>query len=69
MGLPTAIRNKIIDYILPIDQNSLQAIRAVRASDDEEGLERGPVFSCCYVHPILWTCRQLRYEYGNLFCK
>ncbi|KAI7786164.1 hypothetical protein LA080_004548 [Diaporthe eres] len=67
MGLPAHIRNKIINFILPINQQPEdQQDNSVTFSSDSEHYE-GPCFPCTYIHPILWTCRQLRYEYGQLF--
>lgn len=66
MGLPRAIRDKIINFILPIDQQGQQQNSQPGPSDSENF--RGPFFHCTYIHPILWTCRQLRYDYGQLFC-
>lgn len=66
MGLPAHIRNKIINFILPINQQYQQQDSVVR-SNDHEGFQ-SPFFHCTYIHPILWTCRQMRYEYGQLFC-
>lgn len=68
MGLPAHVRNKIINFILPIDQQpeDQQDNSVTRPSDSEH--YQGLVFHCTYIHPILWTCRQIRYEYGQLFC-
>ncbi|KAK7718995.1 hypothetical protein SLS63_010318 [Diaporthe eres] len=67
MGLPAHVRNKIINSILPIDQQpeDQQDNSVTRPSDSEH--YQGLVFHCTYIHPILWTCRQIRYEYGQLF--
>jgi hypothetical protein len=46
---------------LPIDQ------RNQHDENVKEGFQ-GRLLNCNYIHPILWTCRQLRYEYGQLFC-
>lgn len=68
MGLPVHVRNKIINFILPINQQPEdQEDNSVTLSSDSEHYE-GPFFPCTYIHPILWTCRQMRYEYGQLFC-
>lgn len=67
MGLPKKIRDKIINFILPINQRRQEGTSAAGSSDVEENLPGRP-FHCNYIHPLLWTCRQLRYEYGQLFC-
>lgn len=67
MGLPCHILNKIINFVLPIYPHRQQQNSLARTSDHGENF-KGPFFHCTYIHPILWTCRQLRYEYGQRFC-
>lgn len=68
MGLHGDILDKIINFILPINEPRQQQSSAARPSDGQENFQR-PFFHCTYVHPILRTCRELRYEYGQRFCK
>ena len=65
LGLPEHILDKIISLVLPIKQQSLREISA-------DGLCRRHGFhdfhSCNWFYPILRTCRQLRYQYGQRYC-
>ncbi|POS80788.1 hypothetical protein DHEL01_v200833 [Diaporthe helianthi] len=72
LGLPSQLRDEIINLVFPVLKQGQQQRRQEAgppASADDDAWEnfRGRVFKCNYIHPILWTCRQLRYEYGRLF--
>lgn len=65
MALPRKIRDKIIVLILPINPPDQDETGAAGSNNGKKSF-RGRI--CNSIHPILWTCRQLRYEYGQLYC-
>lgn len=97
MGLPGEIRNRIFEYVLPVDINdrrdivlggkpALKRRRGWRIGLGNTTLAANPTSMPQWMyesnlkaeleerdlaaigHPLLRTCRQIRYEYGALLC-
>ncbi|KAG8162628.1 hypothetical protein KVR01_007106 [Diaporthe batatas] len=68
LGLPSHLRDKIINLVFPVLKQG-QKEETGQGDLDDAAAEKfqGQFLECNYVHPVLWTCRQLRYEYGKLF--
>lgn len=78
LGLPGEVRNRIMEYLLPVgitDKHTIVINEKLRVPSDKSYFVQPRWFKEAEArsqgainHPLLRTCRQIRYEYGALIC-